>query len=365
MGDCNINKCLLPLSWLYGLGVRLRNYCFDTGILKSRAFNLPVISVGNITVGGTGKTPHVEYLIRLLQDDFHVAVLSRGYKRKTSGFLKADSRSTAHDVGDEPYQMKQKFPDITVAVDANRVNGIEQLMNGDSQLDVVLLDDAFQHRHVKPGINILLVDYHRLITNDGLLPAGRLREPMQGKRRADIVIITKCPQTMEPIDYRVIVKSMDLLPCQQLFFTTLDYGEPTAVFKETNDTDCKTSALKDHNVLLLTGIASPKPLAEYLQPQTLQLSQLNFPDHHDFSSKDAEHINSTFAALPLPRCIITTEKDAARLRQLEGLSGDVRQHIFALPIKINFIRPNEQNLFNQNIISYVRKNSRNSSLAES
>ena len=169
------NKWLLPLSWLYGLAVKTRNTMFEMGILKTRSFQIPVISVGNITVGGTGKTPHVEYLVRLLKEQFHVAVLSRGYKRKSKGFIKAGMQTTMLEIGDEPYQMKQKFTDVTIAVDKNRCHGIDMLTEQDKKLDVILLDDAFQHRYVKPGINILLVDYHRLIIYDKLLPAGRLR----------------------------------------------------------------------------------------------------------------------------------------------------------------------------------------------
>ena len=190
-----INKKLRPLSWLYGLGVGFRNLLFEAGILKSHSYATPVISVGNITVGGTGKTPHVEYLIRLLKDKTNLAVLSRGYKRKSSGFVLAGNDSTMYDIGDEPFQMKQKFPDITVAVDKKRTRGISRLIDGEAgkDIDVILLDDAFQHRYVKAGINILLVDYHRLIIYDELLPSGRLREPVGSKDRADIVIVTKCP----------------------------------------------------------------------------------------------------------------------------------------------------------------------------
>lgn len=208
-----INEWLTPLSWFYGLGVKLRNLLFDMEIRKSHRFNTPIISIGNITVGGTGKTPHVEYLIRLLQDHMRVAVLSRGYKRKSKGFILADNSTTMNDIGDEPFQMKQKFPKVTVAVDKNRVHGINSLTNNDSKkssIDIVLLDDAFQHRQLKPGVNILLVDYHRLIIYDKLLPAGRLREPMKGKDRADIVIVTKCPKDLKPMEYRVITKAMNL-----------------------------------------------------------------------------------------------------------------------------------------------------------
>ena len=223
-----INEWMLPLSWLYGLGVRLRNQLFELGILKSRSFDIPVISVGNITVGGSGKTPHVEYLIRLLKSNSKVAVLSRGYKRKSKGYVLAGKDTRMRDIGDEPYQMKTKFPDIHVAVDKSRCHGIDMLTSGEAtkDTDVILLDDAFQHRYVKPGINILLVDYHRLIIYDKLLPAGRLREPQKGKSRADIVIITKCPKDLKPMEYRVIIKAMDLYPYQQLL-SLIHISEPT------------------------------------------------------------------------------------------------------------------------------------------
>jgi tetraacyldisaccharide 4'-kinase len=196
-----INKKLLCLSWLYGLGVGIRNLLFEMGILKSRSFSTPVISVGNITVGGTGKTPHVEYLVRLLKPHYQVAVLSRGYKRKSSGFVLSDENTPMPMIGDEPFQIKQKFPDVVVAVDRKRTRGISKLIAGEGgvDIDVVLLDDAFQHRYVNPGVNILLVDYHRLVIYDRLLPAGRLREPVEAKNRADIVIITKCPKDLKPM----------------------------------------------------------------------------------------------------------------------------------------------------------------------
>ena len=357
-----INRWLQPLSWFYGLGVRFRNTLFETGFLKSRSFSIPVISVGNITVGGTGKTPHVEYLIRLLQDHSRVAVLSRGYKRKSHGFQIANESSTARTIGDEPFQMKQKFPKVIVAVDKNRVHGIEALNQKYQDIDVILLDDAFQHRYVKPGINILLVDYHRLIIYDTLLPAGRLREPLTGKNRADMVIITKCPKDLKPMEYRVITKAMDLYPYQQIFFTTLEYGELAPLFKKEAPT-VNLDKLKDHNVLLLTGIASPRQMKEDLTPVVSKLSMLSFPDHHAFSQKDIEQISSEFAKLPSPKCIITTEKDAARIIGLEGLSNEIKENIYILPVRIKFML-NQEEKFNENIIGYVRKNSRNSILVK-
>ena len=361
----NTNKALQPLSWLYGLGVNFRNMLFEMGILKSRSFDVPVISVGNITVGGTGKTPHVEYLIRLLKDNFKVAVLSRGYKRKTHGFLRADKNSTVRDIGDEPFQMKTKFPDITIAVDSKRTRGITQLTSGDkdSQPDVILLDDAFQHRYVKPGINIMLVDYHRLIIYDKLLPSGRLREPVKSKDRADIVIITKCPTDMKPMEYRVITKAMSLYPYQQLFFSTHEY-EPLRPAFQNNQTNRSIQSLQNHHVLLLSGIASPEQMLIDLQERAGQITPLSFSDHHNFSKKDIMQINEVFAGLPSPKVIITTEKDETRLLNTEGLSDEVKRSLYVLPVRIRFMLDQEET-FNKNIISYVRKNSRNSILAKS
>ncbi len=358
-----INNWLLPLSWIYGFFVRLRNTLFDVGALKSRSFTVPTIAVGNITVGGTGKTPHVEYLIRLLQDKFRVAVLSRGYKRKSSGFILADDTSTVASIGDEPYQMKQKYPAVTVAVDKNRCHGIERLTDNSivKDIDVVLLDDAFQHRYIKPGINILLVDYHRLVIYDKLLPAGRLREPPSGKNRADIVIVTKCPKDLKPMEFRVITKAMNLYPYQRLFFTRLDYDTLKPIYCG-NDRKL-TSLRKNEHILLLTGIASPKQMMIDLQPYTDHIHPLTFGDHHAFTSADVEKINSTFASLPAPKIIITTEKDATRIVGLNGLSEEVRHSIFALPVKIRFMLEQEET-FNENIIGYVHKNSRNSILVK-
>ncbi len=357
------NEWLVPLSWFYGLGVKLRNTLFETGILKSRSFKIPIIAVGNITVGGTGKTPHVEYLTELLRQKFRVAVLSRGYKRKSKGFIMADNHSTVNDIGDEPFQMKQKFPDVTVAVDKNRCHGIDQLTNRNEKLDVVLLDDAFQHRYVKPGINILLVDYHRLIIYDKLLPAGRLREPLSGKNRADIVIVTKCPQDLKPMDYRVITKAMDLFPYQHLYFSTIGYKPLRNAFRKGVANLNYQTDLKDKNVLLLTGIASPKQLIHDLTPFTNSIHPLTFNDHHQFTSKDVERINEAFAALPSPKLLVTTEKDTTRLTIVEGLSDEVRNNTYVLPVEIQFML-DQQHMFNENIINYVLKNSRNSILVK-
>ena len=353
----------MPLSWLYGVVVKTRNTLFEMGVLKSRSFQIPIISVGNITVGGTGKTPHVEYMVRLLKDQFHVAVLSRGYKRKSKGFIKADNQTTMPEIGDEPYQMKQKFTDVTIAVDKNRCHGIDLLTEQDDKLDVILLDDAFQHRYVKPGINILLVDYHRLIIYDKLLPAGRLREPLNGKDRADIVIVTKCPKDLKPMEFRVVTKAMHLYPYQRLYFTTLEYAELQSLFQTSTANIPTLDSLHDTHVMLLTGIASPEQLEHDLAPLSPHLTPLTFADHHQFKAKDIELINNTFATMQSPKIIITTEKDATRLNTVGGLSDEVKKNMYVLPVRISFMQ-DQDNMFNQQITDYVRKNSRNSILAK-
>ena len=361
-----IHSSLLPLSFLYGMGVRFRNMLFDTGILESRSFPIPVISVGNITVGGAGKTPHVEYLIRLLCETKRVSVLSRGYKRRTKGYLLASSSSTSLELGDEPYQMYLKYGrQVHVAVSANRCEGIERLCSDPEtkDTDVILLDDAFQHRYVKPGVNILLVDYHRLIVYDKLLPAGRLREPKDGKRRADIVIVTKCPPDLRPMDFRVITKALNLYPYQKLFFTTIEYGDLIHLFSNSRSL-ALSEITSDFEVLVLSGIASPQHLLCDIQKHTENVIPMTFRDHHLFTPKDIARINNTFDSLSSKRIIITTEKDAARLVGLDGLSDDVRNHIYALPIKTTFLLE-QQEQFDEFILSYVLKNSKDSILHKS
>ncbi len=366
-----INEWLTPLSWFYGMGVSLRNQLFDLGVLQQRAFDIPVISVGNLTVGGSGKTPHVEYLVQLLKDSVKVGVLSRGYKRKSRGYVLADESSTMSELGDEPYQMKRKFPDIYVAVDKKRCEGIDRLTHDEAtkDVDVILLDDAFQHRYVKPGVNILLVDYHRLIIYDKLLPVGRLREPLKGKNRADIVIITKCPKDLKPMEFRVLTKALDLYAYQELFFSCIDYAQPQPMFKEeaepmtTPDAKDALAPLKGRNVMLLTGIASPRQMENDIRPKCRTVTPMTFGDHHIFTHKDAQRINEAFAAMPSPKIIITTEKDSTRLATLTDLSTEVRQALYTLPIQVKLMLDQEET-FNNKIISYVQKNSRNSILVK-
>ena len=360
-----INKWLYPVSWIYGAGVWLRNKLFDWGYYKERSFNLPVICVGNLTVGGTGKTPHTEYLIRLLQKSYQVAVLSRGYKRKSKGFVLAQPNTPVQQIGDEPYQMKQKFPNIHMAVDADRCHGIEELCKASvtPTTDVVLLDDAFQHRHVKAGVNILLVDYNRMITEDTLLPAGRMREPLSGKERAHIVIITKCPKDMKQIEYGLLKKHMDLYAFQQLYYTTLDYGKLRPLFNGGKEYNIQSIHPGVH-ILLVTGIASPQTLVNDLSVVNHNIHTLAFGDHHDFTEQDMLEIEKQFFRLPEgKRMIITTEKDAVRMVSHPMLPETIKPYIYVLPIEIVFLQ-DQQETFNKYILDYVRKNSRNRRLFE-
>ncbi|MBR3453975.1 MAG: tetraacyldisaccharide 4'-kinase [Bacteroidaceae bacterium] len=359
-----INEFLRPLSWIYGLVVGIRNMMFDCGLLRSESFDIPVISVGNLTVGGTGKTPHSEYLVKLLQGKFQIGLLSRGYKRKTHGFLLANADTTMPEIGDEPFQMKKKFPDIHLAVDKNRRRGIHRLADDPNikpTTDVIILDDAYQHRYVTPGISILLMDYHRLICFDALLPAGRLREHQFNKRRADIVIVTKCPKSITPMEKRGISRSLELYPWQKLFFSTFQYGQLYNLF-DPSLPRIPLEQLKDTrpSVLLLTGIGSPEQM-EYDLRQFTTFKSLKFSDHHNFKKKDIRLIENAFGDLSSEnRLIITTEKDATRLMHCEGFSEEVRKSLYVLPAEVVIM--NDEEYFNETIIGYVRKNSRNSTL---
>jgi len=356
-----INHWLKPLSWLYGIGVWIRGFLFDNKIIKSKEYPFPVIGVGNITVGGSGKTPHVEYLVKIMHETLQVAVLSRGYKRQSKGFVLAKRDTPMSDIGDEPYQMHRKFPDIHVAVDANRCRGIETIMSGEEthDTDVIILDDAYQHRYVTPGLNILLVDYHRLISNDALLPAGRLREPASAKCRADIVIMTKCPTDMKPMDYRILQRAMSLMPFQKMFYTTMVQKPLIPLFPQKAPSIADESRLP--TVLLITGIASPEHMIADFEGKCKRLVTMNFPDHHPFSASDVEAINMQYRMIEKPAVIITTEKDGVRLAEAKGLTDAVKKSIYVQPIEVQFIQDEE--IFINTIQKYVHKSNRYSSMA--
>ncbi len=347
---------LIPFSWIYGFVVYLRNCFFDLHILSEKKFDLPVISVGNITVGGTGKTPHVEYLIQLLKTDFRVAILSRGYKRKTHGFILAGSTSSYLEIGDEPCQIKSKFNDIEVAVDADRVHGIEILLSTRNDIDVIILDDAFQHRFVKPGISILLIDFNRPVNKDFLLPSGRLREPASSARRADIIIITKTPPETNQSEQRTMINNLDLLSSQSVYFTTVIYEDPKSVFSLHASPRSGSLLANKPAVLLISGIAVPDDLKRYVGKFSPHIIEMHFPDHHNYSKKDMIHIMKVFDEIrEKDKIIITTEKDSVRFQKLDYIPDNLKRAMFYISIKIAFL-DDEEDSFNKQIINYVRNN---------
>ena len=355
---------LLPFSWLYGIVIRLRNLLYDTGILHSFYFPLPVISVGNLTTGGTGKTPHIEYLVRLLKDKTKVATLSRGYGRKTKGFILVSNPSTSAMIGDEPMQYHHKFPDIVVAVGEDRVTAIENLLHIEYKPQVILLDDAFQHRAVKPGLNILLMEFDSVYKRNYMLPSGTLREPKSGMKRADIIIITKSPDILLPIERNRILSKFDLLPHQQIFFSYYKYGEFVRLNQRDSTMQFATNYYfeKRFSILLVAGIARPSGLLDYLRRKTDKLETLLFPDHHQYTSNDVRVIRETFNKIAgTNKIIVTTEKDAMRLisPELEEELGHLP--LFYLPIQVAFHQPDEEK-FNQLVLNYVRENKTNSSI---
>jgi len=346
------------LSFFYGIIAGLRNELFNLKILSSHEFDFPVISIGNITVGGTGKTPHTEYIAELLKSKFKVAVLSRGYKRKTRGFLMVESTSKVRQVGDEPLQIKLKFNELLVAVDANRLRGIKELRTLPEIPNVILLDDAFQHQYVTPGINILLTDYSRLITKDALLPYGRLRESASNKSRATIIIVTKCPPELKPIDERIITKELEIRPYQDLFFSKIDYGKLMPVFPV--DASLKSvELLEGLSVLMITGIANPLPFKEYLKLGTHDIHEMEYPDHHQYTQKDIDRITAKFESLSTgKKIIVTTEKDMVRFRDFVTVSDMIRKNMYYIPVKISFLN-NAGTEFDNKIYNYVRENKSN------
>lgn len=363
----NIHRWLIPLSWLYGIVIKIRNILFDRNIFTSHTYDLPVICIGNLAVGGTGKTPHTEYLIRLLQNNFQVAVLSRGYKRQSRGYILATKQSTAMDIGDEPFQMKNKFPNIKVAVDINRCEAIEKLTSLiNPPIDIILLDDAYQYRYVKSGVSILLTAYDRLFGNDRLLPAGRLREPQKEKKRAQVIIVTKCPEQLSPTEIEQITELLHPYPHQQIFFTKTRYGSLFKLFNATEEKETLSlSSLKpDIEILLVTGIAYYDKIEKELLLHSSKLISIHFPDHHNYTEANINAISDKFHTLtPDKRIIVTTEKDAARLLMHPVMAKDIKENLYVLPIHIDFLQ-NKKELFNQYITEYVRKNKRNCILSE-
>ena len=354
---------LVPFSWLYGLVIWIRNTLFDNGLIKATEFKLPIISVGNITVGGTGKTPHTEYLVDLLKEEYHVATLSRGYRRKTRDFRIVSPDSTTLEMGDEPIQIKNRFPGITVAVDRKRVNGVGELMKLSPPVEVILLDDAYQHRSIRPGYSILLIDYNRPIDHDHLLPAGLLREPATSRNRANMILVTKTPGEMKPIEMREYVNRLGLEIGQHLFFTSIRYGHLFPVFGNGHAADPDDMKGNTGGVLIISGVAHPGALREFARNISGNIEEIRYPDHYRYSGKEVDLIGDKIKKLAITESqilILTTEKDAAKLREQE-LPEHIRKAMYAVRIHVFFLNDDKEN-FDKQINSYVTSNKRSSIL---
>jgi tetraacyldisaccharide 4'-kinase len=346
---------LLPFSFLYGIIISVRNFLYDWGILRSHEFDTPVVSVGNLAMGGTGKTPCIEFIINKLQKERRIAVLSRGYKRATNGFVLADENSTAQTIGDEPFQILRKFPKITVAVNEYRKRGIDNLLKISPKPELILLDDAFQHRQVKPSLQILLTDFNKPFVNDSILPGGNLRECRRGMKRADIVLVTKCPQNIQPIEIRIFAKKFKLRQYQNLFFATQIYREIAPVFPSETIENFSIEKIKNGeiNVLVVAGIANPQSLIEYVKSLTNRVEALIFADHHAFSDKDIAAIKNRFFAISAQnKIILTTEKDAVRLPA--SYPDELKQFTYTLPVEMKIIN-NQEEEFTESIINELRR----------
>jgi len=329
-----LRKLLFPFSIIYGLVTTLRNHFYEKGWFESFAYDFPVLCVGNLSTGGTGKSPMIEYLIVFLKDDYNIAVLSRGYKRKTSGYIEVIENATAEEVGDEPLQFKQKFPDVTIAVCADRREGISKLKK---KADVILLDDAFQHRKVKASLNILLTPYNDLYIDDMILPAGNLREPKCGAKRADIIVVTKCPKKipyskMQEIQYRLALK-----PNQKLYFSSIGYD--TNIYGKTEE--LPLGYLSNKKFTLVTGIANPKPLVDFLNDENFNFEHIKYADHHHFSETE-------ISALQKKELILTTEKDFVRLAPKLNKFA-----LYYLPIKTEILNKKDK-FFKEKILKAIK-----------
>ena len=338
---------LLPFSFVYGCIVWLRNWLFDKNIFKSTAFNFPLICVGNLAVGGTGKTPMVEYLIRLLKNDFKTATLSRGYKRKTKGFGIANETTTALEIGDEPMQFHKKFPDVTVSVGEERLVAIPQLLQDKPDTEVIILDDAFQHRAVKAGLNILLTEYKDLYTRDFILPAGDLRDVRSSAKRAEIIIVTKCKPNLTEEEKNAIIEELKPLPNQTIFFTAIQYSAPYHLFSKK-----EISFSSNADILLVCGIANPRSLKEFLSSKVHSYDMLRYADHHIFDSDDLKEIKKQFEKIrSSEKLILTTEKDGVRMQKFENDLIDFP--LYVLPIKHSFLF-NEEGKFTKQVVDFIR-----------
>lgn len=340
---------LAPFSLLYGAGVGLRNQFYRWGLLKGIEFNLPVISVGNLSVGGAGKTPHIEYLVQLLKDYLNVATLSRGYKRKTKGYLVVQAQMNAEQVGDEPLQFKRKYPDITVAVSESRALGIPALVADYPATQVVLLDDAFQHRSVRPGLNIMLTEHDHPFTDDYLLPSGRLREWRSAYQRADVIIVSKCPRKEEEVHKERLEKKIDPYPHQKLYFSYYAYGQPYFALNARYRLELKP----DLDVLLICAIARTEYLTDFLDEQVGSVSVMEFEDHHFFTKYDVAQLKENFERMESKnKVILTTEKDAMRLELHRQYIYENQMPVFVIPVQVRF-HFGQKELFDEQVRQFL------------
>lgn len=346
-----MRRLLLPISLVYGFVLHVRHKLYDWGILKSKSFDIPNICVGNLNLGGTGKTPHIEYLVRLLSEEYRTAVLSRGYGRETKGYIIVNDSHTHNDIGDEPLQYHQKFNNITVAVDEDRCDGVERLLQAENPPQIILLDDAYQHRKIKAGLNILLTDYYNLYSNNHLFPTGILRDIKNAAKRADIIVVTKSPDVLSPYNKKDIENSLKPLPHQKVFYSHIEYQDfkPfNKISQEVNFNDFKT-------ILLFCGIANTYPLEDYLKRKYNTISKVQFSDHHNFTEKDIDLVIERYnSIIGKNKVIVTTEKDAMRLINSSFISKFDNIPVFTIPIKVRF-HHEEDSCFDDEILNYVKK----------
>ncbi len=344
----------MPLAWIFGLITSVRNRLYDVGILKSYSPQKHTICVGNLSVGGSGKTPHVSYLIDLLKNEFKLATLSRGYKRKTTGFVMATNKSTSKEIGDEPLLYKSKYPFLNVFVEGNRVKGVKKINELEPDTNVIILDDAFQHRAIKCGLNIVVSEYDNLYFDDYLLPAGRLRESKSGMSRSDIIIVSKTPDKTTAVDIRNVLKDIKPLAHQQVFFSYLKYGELYSI-SNVNEILSTLNDLFRFKLIVFTGIANASPMLTYLREYSAGVSHLPFNDHHDFTVSDLNNIQKYYDSyVGGNKLLVTTEKDLMRLKEPEIWPVAERMNIFVLPVEVTFKDKTED--FNNTILKYVRAN---------
>jgi tetraacyldisaccharide 4'-kinase len=338
---------LLPFALIYWLIIAIRKWMYDKKIFHSASFGLPLVCVGNLSVGGTGKSPMVEYLVMMLKNNFKVATLSRGYKRKTKGYALADANSTALEVGDEPMQFHLKFPDIPVAVGEQRLEAIPELLHDKPETEVIILDDAFQHRAIKAGLNILLTDHDNLFTRDFYLPTGDLRDLKSNYKRAEVLVVTKCPPGITIEEKEEIIKEINPLPTQKFFFTAIEYGKPYHI-----STKLVTELNEKKEVLLVTGIANPRPLKYFLEKNSKAYYMMQYADHHIFTIDDLKDMKKRFESIDTSnKIMLTTEKDAVRLVKFNLAINELS--LFVLPIRHNFLF-GEADRFNETVTSFIR-----------